>query len=388
MQQAEVIVIGGGSIGLAIALELNQQGTKVTVLSKDFTAAAGHAAAGMLAPNAERLPSGPMFELCQRSLELYPTWTSKLENLTGKSSGYWPCGILSPRIGPGPSPADPEVEVEEPKPNHEIAFPISADAIHSYQSGLGQNVVGGYFYPEDAQVDNRALMQTLRAAAQDAGIEIREGVAVEGFVQCQGQVISLRTSVGQQQADHYVLATGAWSRELLPIPVTPTKGQMVGLRVPLGYGQTQPLHRVLYGEKVYIVPRRDGRIILGATVEKVGFAPHNTPAGIAQLLNAAIELYPTLANFSIEECWWGFRPDTPDQLPILGASPCENMTLATGHYRNGILLAPITAKLIAAHIKGSTDPLLNSFSYKRFRAASNSALAHRYSGRPAFDPTS
>lgn len=367
MRHADVIIIGGGIIGLAIALELHQQGIQATILSKDFTAAAGHAAAGMLAPSAERLPAGPMFDLCQRSLELYPTWTSKLEELTGRDSGYWPCGILSLRLS-----SHLAIDAGGINTRVKTAYPIGAKAIHSYQTGLGQNVIGGYFYPEDAQVDNRALIQTLRAAAQDANIKIQEGVTVEGFVQHQGKVTSLRTSAGEQQATHYVLASGAWSGELWPIPVTPTKGQMLSLRVPPGYGQTQPLGRVLYGENVYIVPRRDGRIIVGATVEKVGFTPRNTPVGIAQLLNAAIEIYPPIANFSIEECWWGFRPDTPDQLPILGASPCENLTLATGHYRNGILLAPITAKLITAHINGNLDPLLDAFSYRRFSSPVNS----------------
>ncbi|MEM8502039.1 MAG: glycine oxidase ThiO [Cyanobacteria bacterium P01_D01_bin.1] len=357
MQQADVIIVGGGIIGLAIALELHQQGTRVCILSKDFAAAASHAAAGMLAPSAERLPAGPMLDLCQRSLALYPTWVSKLEDLTGKDTGYWPCGILSPSLAPDNSKGDP--------------LPISASAIHSYQSDLSQDIIGGNFYPADAQVDNRALVQALRTAAQDIGIEIQEDVTVEGFIQRQGEVTSLRTSAGEKQADHYVLATGAWSGELLPIPVTPTKGQMIGLRVPLGYGQTQPLRRVLYGKKVYIVPRRDGRIVLGATVEDAGFAPHNTPAGIAQLLNAAIELYPPIAHFAIEECWWGFRPDTPDQLPILGPSPSSNLTLATGHYRNGILLAPITAKLIAEHINGHSSPLLDAFSFRRFRSSPN-----------------
>ena len=359
MQQADVIIVGGGIIGLAIALELHQQGTRVSVLSKDFAAAASHAAAGMLAPNAERLPAGPMFDLCQRSLEQYPTWISKLEDLMGKDTGYWPCGILSPCLEDG-----------QLATRQNSTFPVSASAIHSYQSGLSQDVIGGDFYPEDAQVDNRALTQALLAAVQDAGIEIQTGVTVEGFVRQQGKVISLRTSIGEKQADHYVLATGAWSSELLPVPVTPTKGQMIGLRVPSGYGQTQPLRRVLFGEEVYIVPRRDGRIILGATVENVGFTPHNTPAGIAQLLNAAIAIYPPLASFPIEECWWGFRPSTPDELPILGAGPCQNLTLATGHYRNGILLAPITAKLIAQHIEGHPDPILNAFSYKRFHSPS------------------
>jgi len=341
-------------MGLAIALELQQQGAEVTVLCKDFSAAAGHAAAGMLAPSAEQLSSGPMLTLCQRSLKLYPSWVSKLEDLTGQDTGYWPCGILAPHLdSPDNTPQ------------------LNATAIQRYQPGISPQVTGGYFYPEDAQVDNRALMQALRTAVQDRGINIQPGISVEGFIQQQGRVVGLRTSAGEKQAEHYVLATGAWAGELLPIPVSPRKGQMAALRVPAGYSQPQPLKRVLYGEQVYIVPRRDGRIILGATVEDVGFTPRNTPAGIAQILTAAIALYPELANFPIEETWWGYRPATPDELPILGAGSCENLTLATGHYRNGILLAPITAKLVADHVQGKTDPLLNAFSYRRFLGGSD-----------------
>ena len=362
MATADVIIVGGGIIGLAIALELKQQKSsqKITVLSKDFAAAAGHAAAGMLAPSAEKLEKGAMRSLCQRSLDLYPQWISKLEDLTGKETGFWPCGILAPQLKPEETLKREEQAVD--------SLPLSATAIHSYQPALSPNVIGGAFYPEDAQVDNRLLMLALHSAALDSGVDIQAGVSVEGFIQKEGRIVALRTSAGERTASHYVLAAGAWSGELLPIPVEPRKGQMISLRVPAGYPQRQPLRRVLYGEQVYIVPRRDGRIVLGATVEAAGFASHNTPKGVAHLLKAAMNLYPALAEFPIEECWWGFRPATPDELPILGAGPCENLTLATGHYRNGVLLAPITARLIASCINGAPDPILNEFSYQRFRA--------------------
>ena len=356
MERSDVLIVGGGLIGLAIALELHQHNRSVTIVTRDIAEAAGNAAAGMLAPNAEQIPPGPMRELCLRSLALYPSWTSKLESFTGVNSGYWPCGILAPVL------QSEAIEHSDRPP-----LKLSATAIHSYQSGLSPNVTGGNFYPEDAQIDNRAVMKALQSAVREAGIDLQTGLEVEGFVQQDGSITHVRTSAGNRQAAHYVLATGAWSQDLLPIPVLPRKGQMLSVRVPLGYAQTQPLKRVLFGEQVYIVPRREGRIIIGATVEDVGFAPHNTPAGIAQILNAAIALYPPLQTFPLEEQWWGFRPSTPDDRPILGAGPCDNLTLATGHYRNGVLLAPITAKLIAAHIQGTTDPILNAFSYQRFR---------------------
>ncbi|HEY9734790.1 MAG TPA: glycine oxidase ThiO, partial [Trichocoleus sp.] len=273
---SDVLIIGGGIVGLAIALELHQQGVAVAVLSRDFQQAASHAAAGMLAPHAEALPVGPMLELCQRSLQLYPAWVQKLEALTGKSVGYWPCGILAPQF------------TQPPQLSASAAAWLPAAALHTYQAGLSQDIQGGWWFPEDGQVDNRALVQALRIAVQDLGIAVYEGVAVTAMQQQRRRVVRVLTTAGEFSAGQIVLATGAWSSELVPVPVFPKKGQMVALRVPAHYGHPQPLRRVLYGEDIYIVPRQDGRIVLGATSEEVGFTPHNTPAGVSQLLNSAI----------------------------------------------------------------------------------------------------
>ncbi len=218
---------------------------------------------------------------------------------------------------------------------------------------------------EDGQVDNRQLIQGLYIAAETLGVEIKEGISVEAIRQRQGEVIGLQTNVGNFQGSHYLLATGAWSHELLPLPVYPKKGQLLSVITPENLPNLS-LKRVLFGENIYIVPRKDGTIIIGATMEEVGFTPHNTPVGINSLLKNAIELYPQLQNYPIQELWWGFRPGTNDELPILGNSYCKNLTLATGHYRNGILLTPITAKLVADLIwDGKSDPLLSYFHYKR-----------------------
>lgn len=402
---SDVVVVGGGIIGLAIATEIRQRGATVTVLSRHWQDAATQAAAGMLAPQAEGIAPGPMLELCLRSRMLYPDWVHHLERITGDVTGYWPCGILAPvyEHPVGESQPNPAIS-SSPRPSrssHSTVFPLNSrengdggdrptdgpfpsqtslataghwldrSAIHAYQTGLGAEVSGGWWFPEDAQVDNRALSRTLLAAAQTLGVEIRQGVTVEGLHQRNQEVVGLQTTAGDWHAGQYVLANGAWANGLVPLPVYPVKGQMAAVRVPVQKLGDLPLQRVLFGPGSYIVPRRDGRIVIGATSETVGFRPHNTPAGVQTLLQQAIRLFSALQDFPLEATWWGFRPATPDQEPILGLGHCRNLFLATGHYRNGILLAPITARLIADLMtRQQADPLLAHFSWERFHRPS------------------
>jgi glycine oxidase ThiO len=344
---SDVLIIGGGAIGLATALELALQGVTVTVLSRNFQEAALHAAAGMLAPQAEGLTPGPMLDLCLRSRALYPEWISKLESLTGMDSEYWPCGILAPQY--------------EPSHRKEWCDRSSLDAL---QPGLGEDVRGGWWFPQDGQVNNQKMAQALRVAVQQLGVQLLEGVTVEQITRTETQITGVQTTAGSYRGDRYVLATGAWSGGLLSIPVVPRKGQMLSVRAEVS---PQPLQHVLFGRDIYIVPRRNGRIVIGATSENVGFAPQNTSAGVQQLLTAATRLYPPLKDWGLEQSWWGFRPTTPDELPILGTSPYDNLLLATGHHRNGILLTPITATLLTELIcRQKIDPLLQAFNCDRF----------------------
>ncbi|MCU0534601.1 MAG: glycine oxidase ThiO, partial [Hydrococcus sp. Prado102] len=372
---SDIIIIGGGIIGLAIAIDLKLRGAKVTVLSRDFGQATSHAAAGMLAPHAENLTSAPMLELCLRSRWLYPEWIRKIEDLTGLETGYLPCGILAPVYEPvgahGVLPPHGALPNSDHLPN---ANWLDREAIHLYQPGLGADVIGGWWYPEDGQVDNRILVNALVQAAQSLGVDLREGIAVRAIQQKQGRVSGVFTSQGELQAQTYVLATGSWGNQLLPYPVHPVKGQMLSVRMPREPHQPLPLERILFGAQTYLVPRQDGRLIIGATVEEVGWTPNNTPKGIQSLLDRAIRLYPAIENWAIEEFWWGFRPGTPDELPILGTSSCDNLILAVGHYRNGILLAPVTASLLADLIlQQKSDPLLEHFHCDRFYTKPNPA---------------
>ncbi|MGK7934923.1 MAG: glycine oxidase ThiO [Xenococcaceae cyanobacterium] len=360
MKTKDSLIIGGGIVGLSIAIDLQLRGAKVTVLSRDFQQAASHAAAGMLAPMAEEIASKPMQDLCLKSRWLYPEWVSKLAELSGQETGYWSCGILAP-VYKQPQSIQPQ-DVNK--------IWLDQQSIQFYQPGLGAEVIGGWWYPEDGQVDNRLLVKSLLQAAQALGVEIKEGVSVEAIQQRQGKVNSVFTSIGELQAGVYVLATGSWLSQLLPLPVRPVKGQMLAVRMPHQPHQPYPLQRVLYGTDTYLVPRQDGRLIVGATAEEVGWTPNNTPKGIQGLLDRAIKLYPAIEEWQIEDFWWGFRPGTPDELPILGTSPCDNLFLATGHYRNGILLAPVTASLLGDLIlEQKTDPLLAHFNWQRFHTA-------------------
>ncbi len=349
---AEVLILGGGGVGLAIAVELRSRGIKVSVVCRDFEESASLAAAGMLAPQAEGLPAGAMRSLCIRSRDLYPTWIPKIEALSGQDAGYWQSGILAPFYGSS---------------SNQVSNAYDRKQVLKIQPHLGDEVQGGHWFPDDAQVDNRKLARSLRAAAIAVGVDLHSGVTATAVRRSGDRVTAIDTTTGPMQAEHYILATGAWSQSLLPIPVTPRKGQMLSVRVP-GFESAEalPLKTVLFGEDIYMVPRRDGRIVIGATVEDVGFTAGNTPEGMVHLLQAATRLFPPIATYRLEQFWSGYRPATPDELPILGESPYQNLTYATGHYRNGILLTPITGQLIADWVWNQTcDPVLQSFHWSR-----------------------
>jgi glycine oxidase len=366
-----VLILGGGLIGLALAHELARQGRAATVLSRRRSEAAGFVAAGMLAPHAEGL-DGRLLELGQRSLERIPAWVARIEADSGLACGLRICGIVVPFA----SAAERD------------AYPTAAQGERLDRSGLEREITGigptwraGLLFPQDGQIDNRRrLMRALERACVHQGVRFEEGCEVLGLVtepqrqqtcEAPGEqlaAVRLRRADGQEltlPCREAVLCGGAWSSQLLPgLPVFPVKGQMLSLQGPIG-----ALSRVVFGPGTYLVPREDGLLVVGATSEpEAGFGEGLTPAGQRQLQAGIDALLPTATGWPPMERWWGFRPCTPDQAPLLGKGPIGGLWLATGHHRNGVLLAAISAELVAGAMLGqqSDDGLLEAFHWSRF----------------------
>ncbi|WP_164928950.1 glycine oxidase ThiO [Gloeobacter violaceus] len=339
----KICILGGGLIGLAVALELRLAGVEVVVLDRG-SVPAGWAAAGMIAPAAEGLAGGPLADLAFASRALWPAWAVRLEEFSGQGIDYTPCGALVPAVGDAIAPAEGQW--------------WDSARMASAVPGLAPEIAGGWWLEKEACVDNRKVLTALRLAVERLGAEIWAGVTVTG--PADPGLAAVATSAGPVAADAFVLAQGAWSGAW-GLPVQPLKGQMLALESEPGW-----LGAIVFGEDIYLVPRRDGRIVLGATQETIGFTPGNTAGGMASLLAAALTLVPGLASHCILEQWWGFRPVSPDAAPLIGPGPWPNLYLATGHHRNGVLLAPVTAQLVTRALTGDEDPLLSAFSYRRF----------------------
>ena len=364
--QAAILVLGGGLMGLAVAHALARRGRTVQVLSRRRSEAAGFVAAGMLAPHAEGL-QGPLLALGQRSLALVPDWVAAIEADSGLPCGLRPCGIVVPFA---------TIADRDGFATAAFGEPLDRRGLERELPGLAPRWTAGLLFRQDGQIDNRRrLMRALERACSRLGVGFVEGAEVEGLDRAGDgtlQGVRLRTAVGERHtlgARQAVLACGAWSARLLPeLPVFPVKGQMLSLQAP-----RQALGRVVFGPGTYLVPREDGLVVVGATSEpEAGFSEGLTPAGQRQLQAGLSDLLPEAAGWPPMERWWGFRPCTPDEAPLLGASPVPGLWLATGHHRNGVLLAAITAELLGASLApGTPDPAaaaaLAPFRWDRFR---------------------
>jgi glycine oxidase len=362
--ESPVLILGGGLMGLAVAHQLARAGQAVEVLSRRRSEAAGFVAAGMLAPHAEGL-SGALLQLGQLSLERVPAWVAQIEADSGLSCGLRPCGIVVPFA----TAAERDVY-----PTAAWGEALTREGLERELPGIGPGWQAGLLFRQDGQIDNRRqLMRALERACVELGVRFQEGVEVLELLQEGDRLRGVRVrdaaaTVQTLEAATAVLCSGAWSAQLLPqLPVFPVKGQMLSLQ-----GPREALQRVIFGPGTYLVPREDGLLVVGATSEReAGFTEGLTPFGQRQLQAGIEALLPEASQWPPMERWWGFRPCTPDEGPLLGPSAVTGLWLATGHHRNGVLLAAITAELLGACLQqGGCSPaqqaLLNSFRWDRF----------------------
>ena len=363
----DVIIVGGGVIGCSIAWKLAQAGMKVTVFERGRVGCeASRAAAGMLSPQGESQTPGPFFDLCLRSRAMYRSFAEELNDASGIDVEYKDEGTLFVVL----QGEDDEEKTRWARWQLEAGLPlenVSADDLRKIEPAVTESATRAIFLPEEHQVENRRVMDALEVAMKRAEVELIEGAEVTALATEHGRVTGVVLPGRRLDAGAVIVAAGTWSSPLLEplglnVKVIPARGQMIAVR-----GPACPINRVLHSSRVYVVPRNDGRILIGATVEYAGFKKSVSVGGVYSLLDAALEIVPALEGFEVIESWAGLRPDTEDHMPVIGPTGIANLLLATGHFRNGILLAPITAELVAEVIhSGCVPDELKPFGVERF----------------------
>lgn len=357
----DVIVVGGGAIGLCCAWRLAQAGAKTVVLDRaEAPAGATRVAAGMLAPIGELAFGEPeLLRMTIAAAEVYPSFVAELEAASELGSGYARHGALHVALD--------RDEASELRRVHDLQRSLGLGAewlpprrCRELEPGLTPSFNGGVYAPDEAAIDPRRMTVALLAALAGEGVEVRGGTDVVAPILDGERLEGVRTGAGEQlPARHVVLATGAWAgaESWLPEsarpPVRPVKGEILELRSPDG---SPPCERIVASERVYLVPRPEGRLIVGATTEERGFDVTVTAGGVHELLREAYRLLPDIAEMELVEAMAGLRPGTPDNLPLIGPGALDGLILACGHYRNGILLAPITGDAVAGVVAGKPLP--------------------------------
>lgn len=366
--RTHVVVVGAGLQGASVALRLAQAGKQVVVLERAVPGAeASYAAGGILSPGVEALEPGPFYALCAASLARYPEFAREVEAASGMWVGLRGGGTLEIAVD------DQEARVLAGRAEklHKAGLPVEVldDAeVRRLEPGVSLEARGALYFADEASVDPRLLGRAVYVAAARAGARFLTG-QVERIVQEGGRAVGVDHAAGRIEADAVVLAAGSWSMQvegngLPPGAVRPVRGQIALLdtRPPL-------LSRVVFSANGYVVPRADGRILCGSTMEEVGHEKAVTAGGLRRVLDIALEIAPALAGAPVVETWSNFRPASPDGSPILGAGTVPGLYYATGHTRNGILLAPITADAVAAAVLGKPPPVdLAPFSPARLGA--------------------
>jgi len=350
---SDVVIVGGGAIGLSVAYRLACEGASVTLFDRrEVGREASWAGAGLIPANTERLRTNPTVELRSWSATLYPEWSAALREETGIDNGYRRTG--------GVDVALTEAEEHDLRSmagrwkTERIVFErLAPGDFGRVEPALSPELRVAYFLPDRAQVRNPRHLRALTLASAARGVVFRPGETVVGFEHQGGRVTAVKTSAGAVACGAVVLAAGAWTGGLieglgLRVPTPPLKGQIVLLK-----SDRPLLRRIVEHGKNYLVPRDDGRVLIGATEEDAGFDVRPTPVGVRDLIDEALRLCPGLAAAEVESSWAGLRPGTLDTRPYLGPLPgFANAVVATGHKRAGLQLAPATAEVIADVVLG------------------------------------
>ncbi|MBI2526993.1 MAG: glycine oxidase ThiO [Candidatus Rokubacteria bacterium] len=368
-----VLVVGGGIIGCATAYMLAKGGCRVTVLERDTPGSeASGAAAGLLAPLGESREPGPFQRLAVESWRLYPAVVAELQGATGMDVEHMTAGTLYPLVG------DAEVEAARDRTTWPVAREFDVEllegaAVREREPALDAGIEAALLVGGDHWVNNERLIAAYAQAAAAGGVVIRSGIEVSEILVEGSRARGVVAGGARLGADAVLLAAGAWSGQLsLPrgpgspgdaLPVTPVRGQILSVS-----NSPALLGHAVHGRSVYLAPRPSGECLVGATVEHVGFAREVTDEALEHLIDEAVALVPAAGERPLLRSWCGFRPWAPDSLPILGPWPgVEGLFVATAHFRNGILLAPITAQLVSECVlTGRVPALLLPFLPDRF----------------------
>lgn len=359
MTGTDVLIVGGGVMGCSVGWRLAQQGAAVTVLERSMPGAeASTKAAGMLAVQGETDQAGPFLELCLASRHRWGDFAGELTEATGVDVGLSRRGVLYP-TSDATEAAGLGARIAWQQEQGMRADLLDATSLRELEPGLSHELFAAVFAPDDGQVAPVPLARALHAACLAAGVRFRTGEVALGVELERGRACGVRVASGERvEADSVVVAGGAWSSLLTGVglpagAVQPARGQLLALATP-----TPPLARPVFASGLgYALPTPDGRTLVGSTMEMVGFERAVTLAGLEHMARVARHIAPELSVAPVEDHWCGFRPWTPDELPLLGPTPVEGLHLAAGHFRSGILLAPITADTVAACVLGRVPPV-------------------------------
>ncbi len=366
----DVIVVGGGIIGLASAWRLAQKRLKVLLLERNTPGKeASWASAGMLAPYTEAEEDTPLLRMAIASREMYPDFLKNLEEETGLHVPYRDAGALFLALD------EHEVQLLRSRFTwqKQMGFAVSSlegAEIRKAEPALSDEVRLALFYPGDHQLDNRALVSTLLEAARRRGAEIRTGTTVLRLLREGNSIVGVEAANEKFVGKTVVMASGAWSSQIElntgeKLPVYPTRGQIVAIR-----SAAAVLKHTLRYEGGYVAVFPENRLLLGGTMEDVGYSKANTVAAMTRIFERASAYCPPIASCEFTEAWAGLRPNTGDHFPILGRSTLDGLVYACGHFRNGILLTPITAQIVTDLItEGKTPVGLGPFHARRFSEA-------------------